>query len=103
MTKNKEQAEQHDAIAFDIVSMTKDIKRVIIALDLYRDFVSNQLDDKTSDAVFDIINASKFEDVITFTKALEQLSCIMDDINDEHSSITGDGMYYLERLESDLY
>ena len=103
MTKNKEQAEQQDAIEFDIVSMTKDIKRVIIALDLYRDFVSNQLDDKTSDAVFDIINASKFEDVITFTKALEQLSCILDDINDEHSSITGDGMYYLERLNSDLY
>ena len=103
MTKSKEQAKPHDAIAFDIVSMTKDIKKIIIALDLYRDFVTNQLDDDTSDAVFDIINASKFEDVITFTKALEQLSGIMDDINDEHSSITGDGIYYLERLNSDLY
>ena len=103
MTKNKEQAEQPDAIKFDIVSMTKDIKKVIIALDLYRDFVSNQLDDDTSNAVFDIINTSKFEDVITFTKALGQLSGIMDDINDENSSITGDGMYYLERLNSDLY
>lgn len=103
MTKNKEQAKQHDAIAFDIVSMTKDIKRVIIALDLYRDFLSNQLDNDTSNAIFDIINASKFEDVITFTKALEQLSVIMDDIDDEQSNITGDGMYYLERLNSNLY
>ena len=106
MTKNKEQAEQHDAISFDIVSMTKDIKRAAISLKLYRDYVTGELEDDADNTVFNIINAAKYEDVVTFIMALERLSNTIDDINSHDCisiSMRGDIMHYIDRLESNAY
>ena len=83
------------------MSMTKDIKRVLIALDLYLSYLKDETTEQTTEAIYEIVNASKYKDIKLFLAAITELTELMENIKTEGNNITGDDWQYRELLSLD--